>query len=107
MAGFIGNAQVPVRTTVSDSGAAPVEIAIPQNAVRLVVTQVAESIHWTKSNAASSAADIAAVGTSGTILSGSLGEVEVDGWFNQSRSFWFRAAAGAGGAAFSYYLMEA
>lgn len=106
MAGFVGNADVPVRTTVPASGGNPDEIAVPQNAVRIVFTQIAEDIHWTKSTSVSAAATaIAAAGTSGIILSGSLGEVEVAGWNNESNSFWFRAASGGGGAAISFYLV--
>ncbi len=106
MAGFVGNAQVPVRSAISASGSDPVEIAVPQNAVRVVFTQVGEDMRWTKSTSASAAViTIAAPATSGIILSGSLGEVEVAGWFNEGSSFWFRAASGAGGAGISFYLI--
>lgn len=106
MAGFVGNAQVPVRTTIPASGGNPTEIAVPQNAVRIVFTQVGEDMHWTKSTSVTAAATaIADAATSGIILSGSLGEVEVAGWFNTNFSFWFRAVSGGGGAAISFYLI--
>ena len=108
MAGFVGNAQVPARTTVPAFAGAPTEIVVPQNTVRLVITALGEDIHWTKSlvGGSTATADIGAVGTSGLIESGSIGELEVDGWFNQGQSFFFRASVGVGGGAFSHYLVE-
>lgn len=108
MAGFVGNAQVPERTTVPAAAGAPTEIAIPQNTVRLVITAVGEDIHWTKSTTGggTAQAEIAVIGTSGLIENGSVGELEVDGWFNENRTFHFRAASGVGGAVFSFYLVK-
>ncbi len=107
MAGFVGNAQVPARATVPAFAGAPTEIAIPQNTVRIVITALGEDIHWTRSTTPANAlVAIAALATSGLIESGSIGELEVDGWFNQGASFFFRAAAGVGGGVFSHYLVE-
>ena len=108
MAGFVGNADVPVRSTIPAAAGNPTEIVVPQNAIRLVFTQVGEDVHWTRAGAGAPVAAggiIAVAGTSGIILSGSLGEVEVAGWFNTSSSFWLRAASGVGGAAISFYLV--
>ncbi len=108
MAGFVGNADVPVRDTIPAAAGDPDEIVVPQGAVRIVFTQVGEDIHFTKAlktNAGAANITLGNSAVSGTILSGSLGEVEVAGWFNTNSSFWFRAVAGGGGAAISFYLI--